>query len=160
MKSNKRIVVREAFIIPIFKVIISQFALGNIYFLLMNFYEIQSVATSVILFNGLESAQLLISIIIFLSWYNRYYAISAEEIELNFGAILQKKSTYSLKHLESVTFRKTLSGLFFNHGDVKVSLHYGTDSKILHIRNIDEPAKYAAILNDKLKNKSEAGLFD
>jgi len=152
LETNESVIVREAFIIPAFKVVFSQFVLGNLYFLLINFYEIQSLVVSMVLFNFLEGAQILISVAIFLGWYHRYCEISVDEIEVNSGLILQKNSSYSLEHLESVTFKKTFSGLMFNYGDVKVSLHYGTDSQVIHIKNIKEPAKYAKFLNQRLKN--------
>ncbi len=152
IENSERIVVREAFIIPAFKVVLSQFLLGNIYFLLITFYGLESIIGNMILFNALEGLQILLSVFIFLGWYHRSYEISMEEIEVNSGLILQKTSSYSLEHLESVTFKKTFSGLMFNYGDVKVSLHYGTDSKIIHIKNVKDPARYAKFLNQKLKN--------
>jgi uncharacterized membrane protein YdbT with pleckstrin-like domain len=151
IQSDESIVVREAFIIPACKVVFSQFILGNIYFMLINFYQIESLVTSMVLFNALEGAQILLSVAIFLAWYHRFYEISTEEIEVNTGLILQKNSSYSLEHLESVTFKKTVCGLMFNYGDVKISLHYGTDSKVIHIKNVKDPARYAKFLNQKLK---------
>jgi len=151
IKSDQSVIVREAFILPVFKVILSQFFLGNIFFLLVTFYEIESVMASMILFNALEGSQILLSVAIFLAWYHRSYEISTNEIEIKSGLILQKTASYSLNHLESVTFRKTMGGIFFNYGNVKVSLHYGTDSKVIHINNVKEPVKYAKLLNQKLK---------
>lgn len=155
------VIVREAFIIPVFKILLSQIILGNIYFALINFFGIESLTADILLFNFLEGTQVLISIFIFLAWYNHYYSVSNEEIEINMGAILQKKSAYSLEHLESVSCRKTFNGLLFNYGNVKMSLHYGTDSKIITIKNIRDPQKYADFLNQKLKknNQHSGNLF-
>lgn len=151
MMESESVIVREAFIVPVFKVILSQFILGNIYFALINFFGIESMTASIMLFNFLEGTQILISIFIFLAWYNHFYEISNEEIEINSGAILQKKSSYSLEHLESVAFRKTFVGFLFHYGDVNISLHYGTDSKIITLQNVKDPARYAERLNRKLK---------
>jgi uncharacterized membrane protein YdbT with pleckstrin-like domain len=112
IQTNESMIVREAFIIPAGKVVLSQFILGNIYFLLISFYALESLTASMILFNALEGAHILLSVAIFLGWYHRWYEISTEEIEAHSGLILQKTSSYSLDHLESVTFHKTFGGVF------------------------------------------------
>ena len=74
---------------------------------------------SLIVFGVVSLLQLVITMLVTLSWTNEYYVIRSADILHRRGLFNLKEETYSLKNVASFTVEQNFIGRIFNFGSIK-----------------------------------------
>jgi uncharacterized membrane protein YdbT with pleckstrin-like domain len=107
-------------------------------------YSFPFTRTLIIISIAIQIVNLILITLRVLSWINKYYIFTPEEIIIHTGILNTRKTEYKLEQLETVVIEQSLWGKIFNYGTLRI---YNPILKgDVYITSVPEPEKYLEIL--------------
>lgn len=88
---------------------------------------------------------------LFSQWAGRSYYIHGHHLIERLGLVNITETTYELSQVKSVIIQQPWLGRRFNYGTIKLSFAGGGETKQLILRDINNPARYKAYIDQHMQ---------
>ncbi len=102
------------------------------------FTQLYTINTIIVLL--LIFFEVLVVLIITLTWVNEYYEVSPGQIIHKRGILIRKENTYTCQHIQTIDLDQGFIGRIFNYGTL--TLYSPALEDKIYLNNIDKPQEY------------------